>query len=220
MRFTPVGPWRPAHRQLAELTLAQFAEGVRILTGTEVRPLQVRFVHPAPEDTREHEAVFGAPVVFGAPHNDVELSHEDAARPLVHADAVVNAIFEHQAKQALERLPVTESTAGRVRHQLQRSLAGGDFSFAAIARALHTPERTLQRRLAAEGQSYAALLEGVRRELSTAYLRRSYSIAEVSFLLGYSDPSVFHRAFKRWWGKSPEAFRKTQAEGAARRPPA
>jgi AraC-like DNA-binding protein len=212
MRFTPVGPWRPAHRHMAEATLVQLAAGGRFLTGVDLRPLRVRFAHPAPADLREHEAIFGAPLEFGAPVNDVEFSHEDARRPFVHADALLNSLFERQAQRALERLPKLSTTGERVREQVRATLAGGDFSFAAVARALRLPARTLQRRLAEEGQSYAGIVEALRRELSQAYLRRRMSIAEVSFLLGYAEPAAFHRAFKRWWGTSPESFRRERLQ--------
>ncbi|WP_052519100.1 AraC family transcriptional regulator [Archangium violaceum] len=209
MRFTPVGPWRPAHRQMAEVALVQVALGMRYFTGVDVRPLQVRFAHAAPADIREHEALFACPLVFGAPRNDIEYSHADAELPFVHADALLNTLFEKQAQRQLSRLPVTASLTERVREQVRRTLSGGDFTFEAVARTLHLPPRTLQRKLADEGQSYAGILEAVRRELSENYLRRRMSIAEVSFLLGYGEPATFHRAFKRWWGMSPEAFRRT-----------
>ncbi|NMO19048.1 AraC family transcriptional regulator [Pyxidicoccus fallax] len=212
MRFTPVGTWRPAHRQHAEVALAQFATGVRFLTGEDVRPLRVRFVHPAPEDTREHEALFGCPLEFGAPANDIEFSHEDARRPFVHADALLNAMFERQARQALAQMPQPTTASERVREEVRRTLAGGDFSFAAVARTLRLPPRTLQRRLSDEGQSYAGIVEALRRELAEVYLRRRMSIAEVSFLLGYAEPAAFHRAFKRWWGTSPESFRRERLQ--------
>ncbi|MBN1210112.1 MAG: AraC family transcriptional regulator ligand-binding domain-containing protein [Myxococcaceae bacterium] len=208
MRFTPVGPWRPAHRHQAEMAMAQFVHGARLLTGEDVTPLGVRFVHPEPKDTREHRERYGCEIAFEAPANDIEFSREDAARPLLHADALVHAIFERQVQKILSALPEEPGVAARVRAYLQRSLGGGDSSFAAVARALHMPARTLQRRLAAEGKSYASLLEELRRERASSFLQRRVSIAEVSFLLGYSDPSVFHRAFKRWWGMSPETFRQ------------
>ncbi|PTL83460.1 AraC family transcriptional regulator ligand-binding domain-containing protein [Vitiosangium sp. GDMCC 1.1324] len=211
MRFTPVGPWRPAHRHMVEVAMVQLAMGARFFTGADVRPLLVRFVHRAPADIREHEALFGCPLIFGAPHSDIEFSREDAERPFVHADALLSAMFEKQAQRVLAKLPVNASLTERVREQVRRTLAGGDFSFEAVARALHMPQRTLQRKLAEEEQSYASILESVRRELSQDYLRRRMSIAEVSFLLGYGEPATFHRAFKRWWGMSPEAFRRARA---------
>ncbi|WP_224370486.1 AraC family transcriptional regulator [Hyalangium versicolor] len=208
MRFTPVGAWRPAHRHLAEMAMAQFVQGARLLTEHDITPLCVRFVHPEPADTREHRERYGCPILFNAPANDIEFSREDAARPFVHADALVHSIFERQIQKLLSTLPEEPGVSVRVQAWLQRSLAGGDCSFAAVARALHMPARTLQRRLAAEGQSYARILEELRRQRAADFLQRRVSIAEVSFLLGYSDPSVFHRAFKRWWGMSPESFRQ------------
>jgi len=165
-------------------------------------------VHPEPADTREHRERYGCPMVFKAPANDIEFSREDGALPFVHADALVHSIFERQVQRALSHLPEEPGVAARVRAHLQRTLGGGDYSFAAVAKALHMPARTLQRRLAEEGLSYAVLLEELRRERAADFLQRRVSIAEVSFLLGYSDPSVFHRAFKRWWGMSPESFRQ------------
>jgi AraC-like DNA-binding protein len=212
MRYTPVGPWRPAHRHMAEATLVQLATGCRFLTGVDIQPLRVRFAHPAPADITEHQALFGGPLEFSAPVNDIEFSHEDAQRPFVHADALLNSMFERQAQRALERLPRVSTTAERVREQVRATLAGGDFSFAAVAQALRLPARTLQRRLAEEGQSYAGIVEALRRELSGDYLRRRMSIAEVSFLLGYAEPAAFHRAFKRWWGTSPESFRRERLQ--------
>ncbi|WP_216618566.1 AraC family transcriptional regulator [Corallococcus carmarthensis] len=214
MRFTPVGPsWRPAHRHLTEVALVQLAMGVRVFTGADVRPVRARFVHAAPADLHEHEALFGCPLEFNTPVSDLEFSHADADRPFVHADALLNAVFEYPARRALERLPVTDILSDRVREQVRRTLAGGDFSFAAVARALRVPSRTLQRQLAAEGRTYAGIVETLRRELSQGYLQRRMSIAEVSFLLGYAEPVAFHRAFKRWWRTSPEAFRKARAGG-------
>lgn len=211
MRFTPVGAWRLAHRHQAEMAMAQFVQGARLFTGENVTPLCVRFVHPEPADIREHRERYGCPILFEAPANDIEFSREDAERPFIHADALVHAIFERQAQKLLRTLPEEPGNSARVRAYLQRSLGGGDSSFAAVARALHLPARTLQRHLAAEGTSYAQILEELRRERAADFLQRRVSIAEVSFLLGYSDPSVFHRAFKRWWGMSPESFRKKHA---------
>ncbi|RYZ42919.1 MAG: AraC family transcriptional regulator [Myxococcaceae bacterium] len=214
MRFTPVGPsWRPAHRHLTEVALARLAQGVRLFTGADVRPLRARFVHEAPGNVVEHEALFGCPLEFNAPASDLEFAHADAQRPFVHADAVVHAGLEHQARRVLEPLPVVDTLVGRVREQIRRTLAGGDFSFVAVARALRVPPRTLQRQLATEGYTYAGIVESLRRELSQGYLQRRMSIAEVSFLLGYADPAAFHRAFNRWWRTSPEAFRRARAGG-------
>lgn len=78
---------------------------------------------------------------------------------------------------------------------------------AAVAAKLHMSPRTLQRRLKEEGTSHEELLEGLRHTLAKLYLDKHLGIAEVSYLLGYANPTAFHRAFKRWTGHSPEQHR-------------
>jgi AraC-like DNA-binding protein len=96
-----------------------------------------------------------------------------------------------------------------VRRALAVLVAGGDTRIERVARDLGTSRRTLQRRLAAAGASYQDLLDETRREAAERYLAESsLSIAELGYLLGYSEPSAFHRAFKRWFGRSPQAFRE------------
>ena len=73
--------------------------------------------------------------------------------------------------------------------------------------------RTLQRRLAAEGVSYQELLDDARKEAAGRYHREStLAIGEVAYLVGYSEPAPFHRAFKRWYGMNPELFRQTHRQ--------
>ncbi len=68
--------------------------------------------------------------------------------------------------------------------------------------------RTLQRKLSEENTSYKELLDETRRELANQYLRQAtLSVSEVTYLLGFSEPSNFSRAFKRWTGRTPSEFR-------------
>ena len=101
-----------------------------------------------------------------------------------------------------------------VRRALVDALHGGQCDLHAVARKTGTSERTLQRRLAKAGVSFGDLLEQTRRALAERYLRdRDVAIGEVSYLLGYSEQSAFSRAFRRWTGVSPAAFRREQALG-------
>jgi AraC-like DNA-binding protein len=77
------------------------------------------------------------------------------------------------------------------------------------ATAVRIPERTLQRRLAEEGVSHSALVDDVRRSLAVKYLgSANVSVTEIAYMLHFADPTVFSRAFKRWTGESPAAYRK------------
>jgi len=86
----------------------------------------------------------------------------------------------------------------------------GGISEDTAAIALNVSTRTLQRRLREAGQSFGQLTEAVRQELALNYiLDPSISLGEISYLLGFSEPSSFSRAFRRWTGKTPRQMRQT-----------
>ena len=96
-----------------------------------------------------------------------------------------------------------------VRTQIMRQLPSGEISDNSIADALHMSTRTLQRRLKDRNIRYRDLLESVRQELADKYINEpGYSITEISYLLGFAEPSSFSRSFKRWTGNSPSRTRK------------
>jgi AraC-like DNA-binding protein len=88
-------------------------------------------------------------------------------------------------------------------------LTKGQTEIEVIARDLGTSPRTLQRRLSSAGLSYQELLDNVRRDTAERFIGNStLSIGEIAYLLGYSEPAAFHRAFKRWHEVTPQAFRE------------
>jgi AraC-like DNA-binding protein len=100
--------------------------------------------------------------------------------------------------------------AERVRTQLQQD---GEVRIRPLARELHMSVRTLQRRLGEEGTSFAGLVDEVRHELARALLRRSdLSLVDVAGRVGFAEFATFSRAFKRWTGIAPGAYRNQQAE--------
>jgi AraC-like DNA-binding protein len=110
-----------------------------------------------------------------------------------------------------------EGVALEVRQALAACVGGGDTRIQTIARTLATSPRSLQRRLAAAGASYRQLLELTRRDAAERYLTDSpLSIGEVAYLLGYSEPAAFNRAFKRWRHETPRAFRLATARFRSR----
>ena len=96
----------------------------------------------------------------------------------------------------------------QVEAKLLEQLPSGHTSQESIAKALHLSSRSLQRKLKEEGTTYKQLLEDTRRELAAQYVKESeLSVGEITFLLGFSEPANFSRAFKRWTGVSPSAYR-------------
>jgi AraC-like DNA-binding protein len=108
----------------------------------------------------------------------------------------------------LEKVPQTTAFSARVRQLIAKDLATTAPSAIGAARKLHMSRRTLHRSLQAEGTTFTDLVDGLRRELAVRYLNEpAVAIAEVAFLLGFSEASAFHRAFKRWQGTTPAAYR-------------
>ena len=161
-----------------------------------------------PDDVAEMERVFSCPVHTRAAWNGWALSRETYQLPLRRRDPALGGLLQRQADEAIARLPSMEGVALEVRRALASRVGTGDTRIQAIARTCATSPRSLQRRLAAEGVSYQQLLDLARKDAAQRYLTDSpLSIGEVAYLLGYSEPAAFSRAFRRWHHETPRAFR-------------
>jgi AraC-like DNA-binding protein len=212
-------PGAAQSRHAAEFTLASLLVIGGQLAGRPLPARAVELFHPAPAaaTVTALAAVFGVTPRFAAPANALELAQVDLERPLPGSDPALSRIIERHAEALLAARPEPRaSMSQRVRQALAGALGQGDgerdVSLAAVAQRLGTSERSLQRHLADEGVSFDALYDELRRELAERYLSdRSLAIAEVAYLLGYSEPSAFHRAFKRWTGATPAEARRRAA---------
>ena len=127
-------------------------------------------------------------------------------------DSVLRSVLESHAKEILARLPEADDSVREIRRSLMARISQGDTEIESVARALATSSRSLQRRLAAAGTSFQEVLDATRRDVAGRYLEdRTLSVGEVAYLLGYSEPAAFHRAFKRWNGITPLEFRRQKA---------
>jgi len=179
----------------------------RRMTGAAVTPLRVTYTTRAPADPRHHAALFGCPLEFSAPRDELWLAADELLRPLISADAGLTALFVPEAERLL-RLGASDRLTERVRAALTELLRGELPGVAAVARRLGLSERSLQRRLHAEGTSFAALVDATRQELATHFIAvADLPVAEVAFLLGFAGAPSFHRAFRRWTKTTPEAYR-------------
>ena len=121
-----------------------------------------------------------------------------------------------QAAEIAARIPEGRPITRDVGRVLASRMAEGDVSIQMVARALATSTRSLQRRLAEAGTSYQQVLDTTRRDAAGQYLcNPGLSIGEVAYLLGYSEPAAFHRAFKRWNRMTPQAFRENHGQKPA-----
>lgn len=196
-------------RQESEEMLSTMVRVGRGLTGMDWAPLEVHFEHAEPPDVSEHGRIFRAPVRFKRPVTKLVFDASILALPLVAADPALGSLLERQAEELLANAPRRGVFSESVRRLIKESLPGGDARMEPACRRLGVSARTLQRKLREEGTSFQELLEETQRALAEFYLRKpEAAICEISYSLGFSQPSAFHRAFRRWTGLTPKEFRR------------
>lgn len=196
------------HRQDSEMTLATVTTLCRNIATPDFTPATVEFQHAAPADLSEHRRLFNCPVKFGAPANRLFFPRSFLSMPIAKADASLCALLDRHAEELLTKYPPRDLLIDRVRTVIADEFRGGEPSLERIADHLGLTPRTLQRKLQELGTSYNDVLDQMRRQLAMRYLREpQMAICEVAYLLGFSESSSFHRAFKRWTGLTPKEFR-------------
>ena len=182
---------------LTEFLFASFALRARAATEGKLALRAVRFSHRRTA-TPAHAEVFGTTVQFGAAVDELELDTAQLALPLISADPITSAALE--AKVAKLTTSGRSAFLDRARRATAAHLATP--SLAAIGRVLGISARTLRRHLEQERTTLRALVDDVRRERADQLLAAGTSAKEVAFALGFSEPSAFSRAYKRWTGRA------------------
>ena len=205
-------------RHLSESVLALFASMLRFLTGDQFKITEVRFTHPCPDNTAEHERIFHAPLVFDQKKNEIVLSQSYLNNPILLANPKTMEDLEQLVQKALHRAYAQNSWKEKVAQILFKALLGEKKTdIETVAQHLAMTVRNLQLKLKEEGTSFQILLDEVRKQIAIGYLKDgNESICEVALLLGFADQSAFHHAFKRWTGKTPGEYRRRSASGSGR----
>lgn len=172
-----------------------------------LRALHLR--HPAPPARDEYQRLFAATPRFSQPHDEVIVEAALLDLPQQQAEPALGEIIERHLQDLQRQLPAGATFLERTRSCLIAELREGEPTLERLARRLHMSPRSVQRRMQEEGTSLMELSAQLRVELARRYLReRQESIGEIAFLLGFSEASTFHRAFKRWTGMTPAAYRR------------
>jgi AraC-like DNA-binding protein len=171
---------------------------------------EVSFMHAQPEDTRAYVETFSkqATIHFGQPWCGFAFPTASLDEPIPSADPHLHQLVRKLADQLLSELPAAASLTARVRELIAAELASGKATSTHVASALNVSARTLTRRLTDEGTTFKQLSEEVRRNLALRYVGQTdLAFSEVAFLLGFSQASAFHRAFRRWTDRTPLEYR-------------
>jgi AraC-like DNA-binding protein len=204
-----VGLSRHQSHQNAEFGIAVIMRALREVAGRKIRPAKVSFVRAHAKNLREVARFYGCPVQFGAGSDALHFSAATLALPLLTEDAELLATLKPICDAAARTRGSRKGTLrALVENEMQKALPHGNLSKPEIAKALGISPRTLSRRLADEGATYAGVVDDLRRSLALQYLKDpTISLSQVAWLLGYEEPTSFNHAFRRWTGRSPSAYR-------------
>jgi len=197
---------QPACHEASDAVFSLIVRVCRLVTNRTFDLELVRFRRATPEAQRPYQQVFRCPIEFGCAEDSLLFDARALETPLVMANAELARRNDEAARLYLERMD-QEGIVTLVRNKLSPRLADRP-SAQLIARELGMSQRSLQRRLNEAGSGYEALLAALRKEQACALLRENrLNVAELAFALGFEDASAFARAFRRWTGVSPSAYR-------------
>lgn len=202
------GQQRPGLFMSNEATLASVTSISRQVASQDFSPIEVHFKHAPRGSTLSHEKYFGCPVNFQSEMDAILVSSDALSQPNRLGDEGISAFLLGFLDEELKKFGSEQSLPQKVKRVIAQLLSDGLPNMSDIARRFGLSQRTLHRRLGEEGITFQTLLDDARRELAMGLLVNSdYSLAEVSFLTGFSEQSAFNRAFKRWSEQTPASYR-------------
>ncbi len=206
--FSGTERWPDFVHAATDCALAIIVNMCRITFGRDIAPQNVHMQRDKPESTRVFDSVFRCPIRYGTEKLFLSFDKSLVKQPLPMANPELARQNDQTVIQYLSRFE-KNSIIMKVRANIIDKLPAGTPDQESIASSLNLSLRSLQRKLKDEETSYRNLLEDTRRQLAMEYIKESHrTISEITFLLGFTEPSNFTRAFKRWTGHSPAEFRQ------------
>jgi AraC-like DNA-binding protein len=201
-------PDADAFPEQTEVTFARLVCGPRRFTD-KLALGAIEFTHPAPAHAAEYDRVFMAPVTFESRRNAMQLDETWLTHPVALTPSYMFGILTERADAMLAALRAETTLRAQVESLLMTMLHSGCVSVDQVSAKLAMSRQTLYRKLKAEGTTFEAVVDELRHKLALDYIgQRKVSVNQAAYLTGFSDPSAFSRAFKRWTGRSPRAMMK------------
>ncbi len=195
-------------RHAVDIIFAALPRFARERLGADLVVREVRVKHGL--RSAKYDDMFRAPVTYSAPRYEIVFEAHLLGAPMVNRDSQLALLLDKFAKQELDKNPIVTDLPARIVQILRASMVERtDVDIEALATQLETTTRSLQRRLQEHSTSYSMLLDEARRGLAPELLDDpAANVEQVCFQLGYSEPTAFIRAFKKWYGMTPGTFRK------------
>ena len=196
---------RGVWRQAIEMSTGILLRTLQMLSCNAFRPASISFTHEQPASFKVHRRVLGTPIDFSQECNAIVCRSSDLDMPIPAADPVLMLEVKRWLDMQLTNL--RDELAQQVREIIRMLLPSGLCSLDRVAQHLGMHRRTLNRRLAAEGEGFRTIFNGVRAELAQEYLANSKrKLYEVAELLGFSSPGAFSHWFRDQFGKTPSEW--------------
>jgi AraC-like DNA-binding protein len=198
--------WDPDHF-LTESLLVIWHRFGSWLIGQRIRLEQATFSYPRPEHGAEYDLLFSCPFEFSTLHSSLLFHSRYLNMPLLQDERTLKLFLERSPADLLSRPDDGDSLSSQLRRLLSRDSSRWP-DLEAVAAHLHISPQTLRRHLREEGSSFQELKDQLRRDIAIYHLSRAnLSLQQIAEQLGFSEPSAFHRAFKKWTGLTPGAYR-------------
>ncbi|WP_314386141.1 AraC family transcriptional regulator [Pseudomonas brenneri] len=202
--------WDPDHF-LSESLLVIWHRLGSWLIGQRIRLEQVTFSYPIPAHASEYDLLFPCPLVFNAANSSLVFHSRYLNLPLLQDERTLKHFLERSPADLLSRPDEGDSLSSQIRRLLSRDRTPWP-DLEAVAQHLHISPQTLRRHLREESTNFQALKDELRRDIAIFHLGRAdLSLQEIAEQLGFSEPSAFHRAFKKWTGVTPGAYRAQES---------
>lgn len=203
----------PAVRSIvAEALMLTVQNALEFVSGKKLTCAKVIFGYPPPAYAEDYKKYFSGEVEFGGERHQMILPRYVLDMRCITADENVHRLAEEQLQQKMQEIRDNKLTVQHVLNLMRRSPANIP-SLEDLARIFNVSSRTMIRHFQAEGTNYRELKDRVHKQMATEILRNTNnSVESIAMELGYQDTASFRRAFKRWSGVSPSAYRSSHAE--------
>lgn len=209
MQFYSIAPYNDYTYFVVDAILSGWAQTITWLTGRDDLVLSAHIEFPTPDYYQAYQRHFHCPVLFNQETNCLILREHALKSPVLYQNPCLHTSLIEQCNLALSRVALADSFHNKVQKVLGTMLHGRTPTIEEVSQQLNLPTWTLRRKLKEENTSFQTLVDEMRRDVALSYMRNTdLSFGEISYLLGFSTPGAFQRAFKRWAGTTPGDFRK------------
>jgi len=205
----------PVMDDYQEYWLAQTLQYICNYFGKPRTPIEVSFAHSPKGPLKKYEKFYKCPVRFNQPVTAFSFPADWRDSPGANSDTLMFQTMIKFSQAYIEAINPEAHFTSRVKYQLETNMRlSNPLTLGVVAENLQDSPRNIQRNLKGEGTTFSEILDDVKKNNAVIYLKNSpKSLEEISYLLGFSNHSAFHHAFKRWTGLTPKEFRERYVSG-------